>query len=53
MKMTGHKTEFIYRRYAIVDEPMLKESAAKLAALHADEKNGARKVASVRRRRPQ
>jgi len=53
MKMTGHKTESIYRRYAIVDEAMLKESASKLAAFHADEKNGNRKVVSVRRRRPQ
>ena len=34
MKMTGHKTEAVYRRYAIVDEAMIKESAAKLAALH-------------------
>jgi integrase len=34
MKMTGHKTEAVYRRYAIVDESMLKESAVKLAALH-------------------
>jgi len=30
MKMVGHKTESIYRRYAIVDEAMLKEGAAKL-----------------------
>jgi integrase len=31
MAMVGHKTESIYRRYAIVDEAMLKEGAAKLA----------------------
>ncbi len=34
MKMVGHKTESIYRRYAIVDEAMLKEGAAKLHTLH-------------------
>ena len=34
MKMVGHKTESIYRRYAIVDETMLKEGAAKLQTLH-------------------
>ena len=34
MKMVGHKTESIYRRYAIVDEAMLKEGAVKLQALH-------------------
>jgi len=33
MAMVGHKTEAIYRRYAIVDEVMLKEAAVKLAAL--------------------
>jgi integrase len=38
MAMVGHRTESIYRRYAIADEGMLKESAAKLAALHALEK---------------
>jgi integrase len=32
MKMTGHKTESVYRRYAIVDEAMLREGAEKLAA---------------------
>ena len=32
MKMIGHKTESIYRRYAIVDEAMLREGAEKLAA---------------------
>jgi integrase len=39
MAMVGHRTESIYRRYAIADEGMLKESAAKLAALHALEKS--------------
>jgi integrase len=34
MKMTGHKTEAVYRRYAIVDEAMLTESGAKLQAFH-------------------
>lgn len=32
MKMVGHKTESIYRRYAIQDEVMLREAAAKLEA---------------------
>ena len=35
MKMVGHKTEAIYRRYAIVDSEMLKEAGAKLAAVGA------------------
>ena len=34
MKMVGHKTESIYRRYAIVDEGMQQEAAKKLNALH-------------------
>lgn len=33
MKMTGHKTEAVYRRYAIVSESDLHEAAAKLAAV--------------------
>jgi integrase len=33
MKMVGHKTEAVYRRYAIVDEAMMRESSAKLALL--------------------
>jgi hypothetical protein len=37
MAMVGHRTEATYRRYAIADEGMLKESATKLAALHAVE----------------
>ncbi len=35
MAMVGHKTESIYRRYAIVDEAMLTEGAQKLEAYHA------------------
>jgi len=31
MAMVGHRTESIYRRYAIADEAMLKEGAIKLA----------------------
>jgi hypothetical protein len=34
MAMVGHKTESIYRRYAITDETMLREAADKLAAYH-------------------
>jgi integrase len=34
MRMVGHKTEAIYRRYAIVDEVMLKEGAEKLERYH-------------------
>ena len=36
MKMTGHKTEAVYRRYAIVSEYDLREAATKLAAVHGD-----------------
>lgn len=35
MAMVGHRTESIYRRYAIVDEVMLREGAAKLATYSA------------------
>jgi hypothetical protein len=34
MKMTGHRTESVYRRYAIVDSTMLKEGGAKLQTFH-------------------
>jgi hypothetical protein len=30
MKMVGHKTESMYRRYAIADESMLSEAGEKL-----------------------
>ena len=34
MKLTGHRTEAVYRRYATVAESDMREGAAKLAALH-------------------
>jgi integrase len=34
MKLTGHKTESVYRRYAIVSEGDLAQGVAKLASLH-------------------
>jgi integrase len=34
MKLTGHKTEAVYRRYAIVSEADLAEGVGKLARLH-------------------
>jgi len=44
MKMVGHRTESIYRRYAIVDEAMLKEGAAKLQILHDTQQSPASNV---------
>src|SRR5215470_2047775 len=44
MKMVGHRTESIYRRYAIVDETMLKEGAVKLQRLHNLEQRSASNV---------
>src|SRR5205807_4567251 len=44
MKMVGHRTESIYRRYAIVDEAMLKEGAEKLSALHQAERGASQVV---------
>jgi hypothetical protein len=35
MKLLGHKTESVYRRYAIASEADLRAGVAKLAALHA------------------
>jgi len=37
MKLTGHKTEAVYRRYAIADSAALAEGVEKLARLHAEE----------------
>ncbi len=47
MKLTGHKTETVYRRYAIVSEADLAEGVKKLASLHEDEANSARKVVPI------
>ena len=44
MAMVGHRTEAIYRRYAIVDEVMLQEGGAKLAAYA---ENQARRTGAV------
>jgi hypothetical protein len=52
MKMVGHRTEAIYRRYAIADEPMLREGAEKLAALHASVSETPGKVVVLRDTRP-
>jgi integrase len=35
IRMTGHKTESVFLRYAITDSAMLQEAAAKLDTLHA------------------
>ncbi|MDT8369930.1 MAG: site-specific integrase [Longimicrobiales bacterium] len=40
MKLTGHKTESVYRRYAIADEVALTEGVEKLARLHQDGTEG-------------
>lgn len=48
MKLTGHKTESVYRRYAIVDAKMMEEGVAKLAALHASTPKPAPSVVPLR-----
>lgn len=45
MKLTGHKTEAVYRRYAIADSVALAEGVAKLARLHAEPQEPAKVVA--------
>ena len=49
MAMVRHRTEAIYRRYAIADEAMLKEGAARLAALHATEATAENKVVVLKK----
>ena len=51
MAMVGHKTESIYRRYAIVDEQMHREAAAKLDTWNIEQqaKAAAERKGQVRR----
>lgn len=44
MKLTGHKTEAVYRRYAIASEADLREGVEKLARLHDVESGEKRRV---------
>ncbi len=44
MKLTGHKTEAVYLRYAIASESDLREGVEKLARLHAVESGEKRRV---------
>jgi hypothetical protein len=58
MKRTGHKTESVYRRYAIVAESDQREGVAKLAALHAAQATASAQVIPLaavtgERRRPE
>ncbi len=47
MKIVGHKTESIYRCYAIADEVVLAEGGVKLEALYASHPHGSPSVASL------
>jgi integrase len=47
MQMTGHLTESVYRRYAIVDESMLRQGAGDLSRLYRSEKRSVRKVVPI------
>jgi site-specific recombinase XerD len=51
MAMVGHRTESIYRRYAIVDETMLREGAERLTAFYRGQLPAATIVA-LRKTRP-
>ena len=56
MKLTGHLTEAVYRRYAIVVQSDLREGVAKPAALHENAShgghNGTGTVVSIRKGLP-
>lgn len=46
-KLTGHKTEEVYRRYAIADEDALVEGVEKLAKFHEDSEDEDRSAVSI------
>lgn len=48
MRMVGHKTESIYRRYAVVAEADLKTAGTQLAALHGTDRQPGAKVVALR-----
>ena len=48
MKLTGHKTEAVYRRYAIVSEADLAAGVTRLAVLHESLTKGTRTVVPMR-----
>ena len=48
MKITGHKTEAVYRRYAIACEADLREGLAKLAVLQARNQEEAKTIEEAR-----
>jgi integrase len=47
MAMVGHRTQSVYSRYAIADESMLRDGAARLAALHDSDRAAGRTVVSL------
>ncbi|MGH9813306.1 MAG: tyrosine-type recombinase/integrase [Candidatus Acidiferrales bacterium] len=49
MKLVGHRTESVYRRYAIVSEADLSAGVAKLTVLHEAEAGAARVVVPLRK----
>jgi hypothetical protein len=51
MAMVGHKTESVYRRYAIVEEGMLNEAGVKLQRFYDDAKVGPSSVVRFPRAR--
>lgn len=49
MKLTGHMTASVYRRYAIADHEVLEEGVGKLAKLHGTpEKEAQKRVLPLR-----
>jgi hypothetical protein len=53
MQITGHKTESVYKRYAIVAESDIAAGVGKIAALYHAESDGPAKVVSIEATAPQ